>query len=137
MSDLPARSRVVVIGGGVIGCSVAYHLATMGCTDVLLLERHQYGSGTTWHAAGNLENCVYCCSVSVAYGVSLYPRLEAESEQSIGWRTCGRVMYTADPTRRDDFRGLPRLGHLRGVEIESLSPGKPVHKANFQILRKR
>jgi len=124
MSDLPTRSRVVVIGGGVIGCSVAYHLATMGCTDVLLLERHQYGSGTTWHAAGNLETfrADPLLGELVAYGLSLYPRLEAESEQSIGWRTCGRVMYTADPDRRDDFRGLPRLGALRGVEIASLSP---------------
>src|SRR5215467_12466332 len=124
MTDLPSQARIVVIGGGVVGCSVAYHLAAMGCRDVLLLERAQIGSGTSWHAAGNMETyrADPLIGEMIRYAVELYPRLEAETGQALGWRRTGRVMFTHLPERMALFRGLPALGRARGIEIELLSP---------------
>src|SRR6202049_1683249 len=90
---LPGRARVVIIGGGVIGTSVAYHLAEMGCRDVLLLEQGQLSCGTTWHAAGLVgqlrtsENGTRL----VQYSTELYARLEHEVGLSTGFRRCGGV----------------------------------------------
>src|SRR3979411_3458840 len=92
MTDIPGRSRVVIIGGGVIGTSVAYHLARMGWTDVLLLERGQLSCGTTWHAAGLVgqlratENGTRL----VQYSTELYARLEEETGLATGFRRGGR-----------------------------------------------
>src|SRR6185436_25736 len=86
--SLPKRARVVVIGGGVIGCSVAYHLADMGCTDVVLLERDKLTSGTTWHAAGMMVTVGSMSETSTEmrkYTCDLYDRLEAETGQSTGF----------------------------------------------------
>jgi glycine/D-amino acid oxidase-like deaminating enzyme/glycine cleavage system aminomethyltransferase T len=120
----PSHARVVVIGGGVVGASVAYHLAERGCADVVLLERSKIGSGTSWHAAGNMETYRADPLVGemVRYAVELYPRLEAETGQALGWRRTGRVMFTHLPERMALFRGLPALGRARGIEIEPLSP---------------
>ena len=99
-SPLPPRARVVIIGGGVIGASVAYHLAHLGWTDVLLLEQGQLSCGTTWHAAGLVgqlrasENGTRL----VQYSTELYDRLEEETGLSAGFRRCGGVTVarTAD-----------------------------------------
>jgi glycine/D-amino acid oxidase-like deaminating enzyme len=80
--SLPQRARVVVVGGGVIGCSVAYHLADMGCTDVVVLERDRLTSGTTWHAAGLMVTFGSTSETSTElrkYTSGLYSRLEAET----------------------------------------------------------
>ena len=85
--QLPARARVVVVGGGIIGCSVAYHLAHMGWKDVVLLERDKLTSGTTWHAAGLMVTFGSTSETSTEmrkYTADLYSRLEAETEQSTG-----------------------------------------------------
>ena len=123
-TTLPSHARVVVIGGGVVGASVAYHLAERGCADVVLLERSKIGSGTSWHAAGNMETYRADPLVGemVRYAVELYPRLEAETGQALGWRRTGRVTFTHLPERMAQFRGLPALGRARGIEIELLSP---------------
>ena len=86
--QIPDRARVVVIGGGIIGCSVAYHLADMGCSDVVLLERDQLTSGTTWHAAGLMTT--YGSSTETPlkirrYSRDLYARLEQETGQHTGF----------------------------------------------------
>src|SRR5262245_37967129 len=130
MTDLPSQARIVVIGGGVVGCSVAYHLAAMGCRDVLLLERAQIGSGTSWHAAGNMETyrADPLIGEMIRYAVDLYPRLEAETGQALGWRQTGRVMFAADPARMEAYRALPRLGRARGIDIELLSPAEVVRR---------
>lgn len=124
MTDLPSHARVVVIGGGVVGASTAYHLAALGAADTLLLERAQIGSGTSWHAAGNMETyrADPLIGEMIRYAVAFYPRLEAETGQALGWRQTGRVMFTPDPQRMRGFRGLPALGRARGLDIELLSP---------------
>jgi 4-methylaminobutanoate oxidase (formaldehyde-forming) len=92
--SLPQRARVVVIGGGVIGCSVAYHLADMGCTDVVVLERDRLTSGTTWHAAGLMVTFGSLSETSTEmrkYTCDLYERLEAETGQSTGFQRVGFI----------------------------------------------
>jgi 4-methylaminobutanoate oxidase (formaldehyde-forming) len=116
-------ARVVVIGGGIGGVSAAYHLAMLGCTDVLLLERAELSSGTTWHSTGNMETYRADPLIfdMVRYAAELYPRIAADSGQDIGWRTVGRVMYTDRGERWDLMRTLPELGRVRGIDIELLS----------------
>jgi glycine/D-amino acid oxidase-like deaminating enzyme/glycine cleavage system aminomethyltransferase T len=131
MTDtLPSHARVVVIGGGVVGLSVAYHLAALGCRDVVLLERSKIGSGTSWHAAGNMETyrADPLIGEMIRYAVEFYPKLEAETGQALGWRQTGRVMFTHIPERMAQYRGLPALGRARGLEIGLLSPRGVVEK---------
>ena len=119
-----ADAAVIVIGGGIGGCSAAYHLAAMGVRDVLLLERANLSGGTTWHSSGNMETyrddpLIFSM---VRYATESLPRLETESGQAIGWRNVGRVMYTDREDRLDVLRTLPDLGRIRGIEIQLLSP---------------
>ncbi|MCL4763019.1 MAG: FAD-dependent oxidoreductase, partial [Burkholderiales bacterium] len=104
---LPARARVVVIGGGVIGCSVAYHLAHMGWKDVLLLERDRLTSGTTWHAAGLVVTFGSLSETSTwmrRYTRDLYARLPQEPGQDTGFRPVGFVELAADRDRLEEYR---------------------------------
>jgi glycine/D-amino acid oxidase-like deaminating enzyme/glycine cleavage system aminomethyltransferase T len=117
-------AKVIVIGGGIAGCSAAYHLASLGMTDVVLLERAALSSGTTWHSTGNMETyrddpLIYSM---VRYAVESFPRLQTESGQDIGWRNVGRVMYTDREDRLEHFKTLPELGRVRGIELQLLSP---------------
>ncbi|HVQ19286.1 MAG TPA: FAD-dependent oxidoreductase, partial [Actinomycetes bacterium] len=105
--DLPARAQYVVVGGGVIGTSIAYHLAKLGATDVVLLERKQLTSGTTWHAAGEVvsggtmsENAAWM----VRYSRDLYDNLEKETGLSTGFKQCGYLQLATTPRREEGFR---------------------------------
>ena len=103
---LPDRAQAVVIGGGVIGTSVAYHLAALGWTDMLLLEQGQLSCGTTWHAAG-LVGQLRASEAStrlVQYSTALYERLEAETGQATGFRRCGGVTVARTPDRMTTLR---------------------------------
>jgi glycine/D-amino acid oxidase-like deaminating enzyme len=126
MKNPPGSARVVVIGGGIAGCSVAYHLAKLGMTDVLLLERAQLSSGTTWHSTGNMETYRPNPLIfeMVRYASEIYPRVAAESGQDIGWRQVGRVMYTDRAERWDSMRLLPELGRARGIDLQLLTPAE-------------
>jgi glycine/D-amino acid oxidase-like deaminating enzyme/glycine cleavage system aminomethyltransferase T len=128
--NLPSHARIVVIGGGVVGASVAYHVAALGCPDVVLLERSKVGSGTSWHAAGNMETYRADPLIGdmIRYAVDLYPKLEAETGQALGWRQTGRVMFTHLPERMAQYRGLPALSRARDLEIELLSPRQVVER---------
>ena len=101
MSDLPSRARCVIIGGGIIGASVAYHLAHLGLTDVVLLEQGQLSSGTTWHAAGLVGQLRATESGTrlVQYSAQLYQSLEAETGLSTGYKQCGGVTVARTPDR--------------------------------------
>src|SRR5688500_12681618 len=99
---LPKHKRVVVVGGGVIGCSVAYHLAHMGCTDVVLLERDRLTSGTTWHAAGLIVTFGSTSETSTEmriYTRDLYARLEAETGLATGFNPVGFIEVATDAGR--------------------------------------
>lgn len=126
MSGLPSRTDVVVIGAGVVGASVAWHLAAAGGVEVLLLERGQVGCGTSWHAAGNMETwrADPLIGEMVAYTVELFPELERQSGVQIGWRQDGRVHYTADPDVMARYRRVPARARARGVEVELLGPAE-------------
>src|SRR3569833_1808601 len=114
--NTPSAARVVVIGGGIAGCSAAYHLASLGVTDVVLLERASLSSGTTWHSTGNMETYRPDPVIfeMVRYALEMYPRISAENSQDIGWRSVGRVMYTDREERWGAGRARPGRGGARG-----------------------
>ena len=126
MSDiaLPRHARVVVVGGGIVGCSVAYHLALMGWTDVVLLEQGQLTSGTTWHAAGLVGQMRANRSMTrmSTYGIDLYARLEQETGLATGWRPCGSVTVARTPERMKLLRRQMALASSFGVEVHDISP---------------
>jgi glycine cleavage system aminomethyltransferase T/glycine/D-amino acid oxidase-like deaminating enzyme len=122
---LPDRARVVVIGGGVIGCSVAYHLAHEGWTDVVVLERDRLTSGTTWHAAG-LMTCFGSTSETSTgirlYSRDLYARLEAETGVATGFKPVGLIEAAADADRLHEYRRVAAFQRPLGLEVEEISP---------------
>ncbi len=121
---LPARARVVVIGGGVIGCSVAYHLAHMGWKDVLLLERDRLTSGTTWHAAGLVVTFGSLSETSTwmrRYTRDLYARLPQETGQDTGFRPVGFVELAADRDRLEEYRRVAAFNRHCGVDVHEIS----------------
>ncbi|HYH35491.1 MAG TPA: FAD-dependent oxidoreductase [Nocardioides sp.] len=124
-TPLPDRARVVVVGGGVIGCSVAYHLAHAGWADVLVLERDRLTSGTTWHAAGLMTCFGSTSETSTAirlYSRELYARLEEETGQATGFKPVGLIEAAADEQRLEEYRRVAAFQRLHGLEVEEISP---------------
>ncbi len=125
-SNLPSRARVVVIGGGIIGASVAYHLGHMGWgAETLLLERDRLTSGTTWHAAGLMVTFGSFSETSTRmrhYTRDLYNRLEAETGQSTGFAPIGLVEVAADEGRLEEYRRVAAFNRLMGTEVHEISP---------------
>ncbi|MBA4220987.1 MAG: FAD-dependent oxidoreductase [Methylobacterium sp.] len=122
--SIPTQSRVVIIGGGIIGCSLAYHLTKLGWRDVLLLEQGRLSSGTTWHAAGLVGQLRSQSSMTrlIRYSTELYASLEAETELATGWKRCGSVSVARTPERMTQLRRTISAARAQGVEIEELSP---------------
>lgn len=128
--SLPARARVVVIGGGVIGCSVAYHLAHLGLTDVVLLERDRLTSGTTWHSAGLMVTFGSTSTTSTElrqYTRDLYCRLEAETGQATGFMPVGFIEVATDADRLEEYRRVAAFNRACGVDVHELGP-REVHE---------
>jgi glycine cleavage system aminomethyltransferase T/glycine/D-amino acid oxidase-like deaminating enzyme len=122
--QLPARARVVVVGGGIIGCSVAYHLAHMGWKDVVLLERDRLTSGTTWHAAGLMVTFGSTSETSTEmrkYTRDLYARLEEETGQSTGWKPVGFIEIATEPDRLEEYRRVSAFNRYCGVDVHEIS----------------
>jgi len=119
---LPGSSQVVVIGGGAVGCSVAYHLAHRGWTDVLLLERDQLTSGTTWHAAGLVGQLRATPNMTrlAQYGTELYRQLEEETGQPTGFLQRGSIMLATTEGRWDEIRRAHSTAKCFGLETELL-----------------
>jgi heterotetrameric sarcosine oxidase gamma subunit len=121
---LPDRARVVVVGGGVIGASVAYHLAHQGLSDVVLLERDRLTSGTTWHAAGLMATFGSTSQTSTElrmYTRDLYARLEAETGQATGLKQVGLIELAIEPGRLEEYRRVAAFNRLCGVEVHEIS----------------
>ena len=115
---LPSRAQVVIVGGGVIGCSIAYHLAHLGWTDVVLLEQHQLTAGTTWHAAGLITSAGMTDETALffsRYSRDLYARLEAETGHSTGFRPVGHLSLATTPERQAALRREAAWMHGFGV----------------------
>jgi len=124
MSDLPSSARAVVIGGGAIGSSTAYHLAKAGLTDVVLLERAKLTSGTTWHSAAQVRTLRASANLTqlISYGVSLYQSLEAEVGQTTGWMKTGSLTIAASADRFTALKRMASLAKAFSVEAHILSP---------------
>ena len=124
---LPSRARVVVIGGGVIGTSVAYHLAELGWKDTVLLERDKLTSGTTWHAAGLMVTFGSTSETSTElrkYTAKLYARLEAETGQATGFNPVGFIEVASDKDRLEEYRRVSAFNRLCGVDVHEISPAQ-------------
>jgi 4-methylaminobutanoate oxidase (formaldehyde-forming) len=122
---LPTQARVVVVGGGIIGCSIAYHLAQMGCRDVVLLERDRLTSGTTWHAAGLIVTFGSTSETSTElrkYTRDLYRRLEAETGLGTGFEPVGFIEVASDADRLEEYRRVAAFNRLLGVDVHEISP---------------
>ncbi|MET0911986.1 MAG: FAD-dependent oxidoreductase, partial [Acidimicrobiales bacterium] len=132
-SDLPDRAQVVIVGGGIIGTSIAYHLTKAGWTDVLLLERHQLTAGTTWHAAGLITSAGFTDETTLwmsEYSRDLYERLEAETGLATGFMKIGHLHLATSPQRLEAMRrehafqsGFGIESHLIGAaEVAEMWP---------------
>ncbi|WP_171240194.1 FAD-dependent oxidoreductase [Ruegeria sp. HKCCA5491] len=124
MVDLPNKARVVIIGGGVIGCSVAYHLTKKGWNDVVLLERKQLTSGTTWHAAGLIGQLRATSNMTklARYSAELYLGLEEETGVATGMRQVGSVSVALTDERLEELYRNAAMARAFGVPVEELSP---------------
>jgi len=132
---VPDRARVVVIGGGVIGTSVAYHLTKLGWSDVVLVEQGRLSSGTTWHAAGLVGQLRASESGTrlVQYSTSLYARLEEEVGLATGWKQCGGVTVARTEDRMTQLRRTAASAEAYGLECELLSPQQALER--YPVLR--
>src|SRR5262245_33628595 len=123
----PGKARAVVVGGGIIGCSVAYHLADIGFTDVVLLERDRVSSGTTWHAAGLMTAFGSMSETSISmrkYARSLYGRLEQETGQATGFKQVGFIEVAADRDRLEEYRRVAAFNRWHGIDVEEIAPSE-------------
>ena len=119
----PAHARIVAIGGGIMGCSVAYHLAAMGERDVVLLEQGRLTSGTTWHAAGLVGQLRNHESMTrlIRYSTDLYSRLESETGLSTGWKQCGSLAVARTQDRLIQLKRTAAVARAFGVDCELIS----------------
>ena len=122
MNDLPAASRVIIVGGGIIGCSTAYHLAQLGL-EVLLLERDQLTAGSTWHAAGLVGQLRTNANITqlLGYSVQLYEKLEQETGQATGWKRNGGLRLACNAERWTEVRRQATTAQSFGLDMHLLS----------------
>ena len=126
MTELPRHCRVVIIGGGVVGCSVAYHLAHLGWRAVVLLERQRLTSGTTWHAAGLVGQLRSSRNTTrmLKRSVALYDRLEAETGMAFDWKKVGSLRLAATKERLLEAKRLATMARSFDLEMHIISPAE-------------
>ncbi len=122
--NLPTQAEIVVIGGGIIGCSTAYHLARDHKTIVVLLEQGKLTSGSTWHAAGLVGQLRSSASITrvLKYSVDLYKRLDQETGLATGWKMTGCLRLATNQDRWTEFKRLATTAKSFGMEMHLLSP---------------
>src|ERR1700735_2306339 len=123
VTDLPRRAQVVIMGGGIVGCSVAYHLTLRGCTDVLLLERKKLTSGTTWHAAGlgGPLRATRNLTRLAQYTTELYATLEKETDQPTGFRQIGSLAVATSEGRMEELKRGASMARSFGLQVDVVS----------------
>jgi len=121
---MQTHARVVIVGGGMMGVGLAYHLGLEGWTDTLLVEKAELTSGSTWHAAGQCPSFIgdYNMAKIHHYGNTLYPRLEAMTGQSAGWHGCGGLRFALTPEEVDWFRHVEGISRNIGFRMQLVSP---------------
>lgn len=122
--NLPTESRIVIVGGGIVGCSIAYHLARLGCREVVLLEQNTLAGGTTWHAAGLVGRLRTSTSLTAInkYSAELYAGLEKETGHSIGWKQVGSLIVGRSKDRMIQLHRTAAMAECFGVETHILDP---------------
>ena len=125
MTALPSSAKIVIVGGGIVGCSVAYHLGKMGITDVLLLEQGKLTCGSTWHAAGLVGQLRTSANITqlLGYSVALYDRLEQETGLATGWKRNGglRLACNSSRARKNSLASTTALPPRGGLCLGSKS----------------
>ena len=124
MKDLPSTAKIVVIGGGIIGCSTAYHLGKLGFSDTVLLERNKLTSGTTFHAAGLVGQLRTSANITqlLGYSVDLYKRLESETGLQTGWKMNGGLRLACNADRWTEVKRQATTAHSFGLDMHLLTP---------------
>ncbi len=124
MKELPSHARIVIVGGGIAGCSTAYHLAKLGIRDVLLVEQGRLTCGTTWHAAGLVgqTRATRNATAMSRYGIELYSTLEQETGLATGWKRCGSLNVAKSPERLTLMKRQMARAKGFGIEFEFISP---------------
>lgn len=124
--NIPAQARAVIIGGGISGCSVAYHLAKAGWTDVVLLERRQLTCGTTWHAAGLIGQLRGSANMTrlAKYSADLYVKLEAETGVATGMRQVGSISVALTQARHEELLRQATVARIFDVDVHEISPAE-------------
>ncbi|MEM9270114.1 MAG: FAD-dependent oxidoreductase, partial [Pseudomonadota bacterium] len=126
-AQFPSQAKVVIVGGGIMGCGLAYHLAHEGWSDVVLLEKAELTSGSTWHAAGQITQSTSSLGLGkcVDYNIGLYAGgLEAETGQPVTWHGCGSFRLAYNEDEMDWLRHTLSVGQALGFNIELVSPDR-------------
>ena len=123
MTSIPKKANVVIVGGGVIGCSIAYHLGKLGWSDVVLLERKQLACGTTWHAAGLVGQLRASMNMTklARYTTQLYQDLESETGQATGYRQSGSISIATNKERFEELKRSASMGKVFGIDVDVVS----------------
>ena len=126
MASLPTHARAVIIGGGIIGCSTAYHLAGLGWKEIVLVERQKLTGGSTWHAAGLVGQLRSSANITqlLKYSVELYGKLESETGQATGWKMNGGLRLACNAERMTEIRRQATTAHSFGLEMHLLTPSE-------------
>ena len=125
-ASVPSHADIVVIGGGIIGCSTAYHLARDHRANVVVLEQNQLTSGSTWHAAGLVGQLRSSASITqlLKYSVDLYSRLEAETGLATGWKMTGCLRLACNDDRWTEFKRLATTARSFGMDMQLITPAE-------------
>ena len=134
-ASLPQETKVVIVGGGIVGCSLAYHLTKFGWKDVIVLEQNQLAGGTTWHAAGLVGRLRTTNSMTKInkYSAELYASLEKETGHSVGWKQVGSLIVAKSENRMIQLRRTAAMSEWFGVEAQMISGEEA--KAKWPLLR--